>query len=102
LLRSRRRYLLVEVTGTQGEVSAEAFENAVSRVLARLGGWLALAEAEIRVLKPRAGPGRFILRCSHKRLPTVLLALTLLREIDGQRVSALVVRASGTVKGVRG
>ncbi len=102
MLRSRRRYLLVEISGPQGEVSAEALENAVSGVLARLGGWVALAEAEIRVLKPRAGQGRFIVRCSHRRLPTVLLALTLLREIDGQRASALVVRVSGTVKGVLG
>ncbi|GEM_PF-797965 len=98
MLRSKKRYLLVEVVGAAGDVSREAMEDAVARSVDMLGGWKALAEAELRVFKPRGWTGRFIVRCSLKQIPTVLLALTLIREIEGRPAAALVSKYSGTIK----
>jgi RNase P/RNase MRP subunit POP5 len=102
LLRSKKRYLHVEVVGPAGDVSRDVMEDAVSRAVSMLGGWIALAEAELRVLKPRGWTGRFIARCSLRQMPTVLLALTLIREIEGRPVAVLVTRSSGTIKKLLG
>lgn len=98
LLRSRKRYLLVEVVEPAGDISREAMEDALSRMVSTLGGWMTLAEAELRVLKPRGWIDRFIVRCNHKQTSTVLLAITLVKEIEGKPGAVLVVRSSGTIR----
>ena len=102
MLRSKKRYLLVEVVGPAGDASRDLMEDTISRVVGMLGGWIALAEAELRVFKPRGWTGRFIVRCSLKQMPTVLLALTLIREIEGRPAAALVTKSSGTIKKLLG
>ncbi len=101
MLRAKRRYLMVRVVPPSVQVTADELRQAVAGELARLGGWLALAEAGISVRRAGKEGDGFILRCSLKSVPLVLHALTFVKSLKGERVRLDVTGMSGTIKCLR-
>jgi RNase P/RNase MRP subunit POP5 len=101
LLRAKKRYLMVRISPQSLQVTPDELREAVAGELSKLGGWLALAEAGISVRRTGRDGGKFILRCSLKSIPLVLLALTTVQSLKGERVRLDVTGISGTIKGLR-
>ncbi|GBC70317.1 hypothetical protein HRbin02_00081 [Candidatus Calditenuaceae archaeon HR02] len=99
--RVKKRYLMVRVVPPSVQVTPEELRQTVARELERLGGWLALAEAGISVRRAGKAADEFMLRCSLKSVPLVLLALTMVQGLKEERVRLDVTGMSGTIKGLR-
>lgn len=98
--RVKRRYLLIKAVSEGPVIAPEELRQRVLEELERIGGWLARAEAAVTVKRKEASSGKFILKCSLKSLPVVLLATTMVGEVGGKRVRLDVLRISGTIKGL--
>lgn len=99
--RGKERYLMVRVVPPNVQVTPDELRQAVTGELARLGGWLTLAEAGISIRRAGKEVGEFMLRCSLKSVPLVLLALTMVKGLKGERVRLDVTGISGTIKGLK-
>jgi len=97
---SPRRYLLVKLFG-HGRVSAEALEQNAHRSFENLLGRLGAAEAGARMVGFDEAGGLAVFRCSSAFTEKLRAALALMTHINGAPVSAIVIRSSGTIKGLR-
>ncbi|MDW8072651.1 MAG: Rpp14/Pop5 family protein [Nitrososphaerota archaeon] len=100
LPRVKRRYLLVRLVPAGVQVAPEELRQQIVEELLKIGGWVSLAEAGLSIRRYERGC-EFLLRCSLRSLPIVLLALTMVRRVGGENVRLDVLRVGGTIKGLK-
>lgn len=94
VFKQRRRYVLISDIQKFG---GNAVEKAVKDSFTRLYGLNGLASSGLR----RIHSGRMhVFSCSHEWLPKLVLAVSLTREIEGQKAVLKTIRVSGTVRAV--
>ena len=98
-MRRKRRYLAISVRppdSVDGQKAFEAIRNAVRTLFGEFG----LLASDLRLVR---GEGhRIVVRCSSDQTWNVVLAATLVSEVDGKKVALDVVRVSGTLRKVKG
>ncbi len=97
-MRRRRRYLLFRVRPPDAVTGQRAFD-ALKGSVKSLFGEFGLLLSDLRLL--REDRGLFVVRCSLGQVWKVVLAATVLDEVDGRRVALDVVRISGTLRKIR-
>jgi ribonuclease P/MRP protein subunit POP5 len=96
---SRQRYLLVTFFA-DSDLSAKAVEQNAHRSFENLLGRLGAAEAHVRMVGFDETRSRAVFRCRSAFTEKLRAALALMTQIDGNPVSAVVFRSSGTIKGL--
>ncbi len=97
-MRRRRRYLLVRVRPPDAVTGQRAFD-ALKGSVKSLFGEFGLLLSDLRLLREERG--LFVARCSLGQVWKVVLAATVLEEVDGRRVALDVVRISGTLRKIK-
>jgi len=94
LLHLKRRYLLAEPSR---EVDGEVVFNAVRKVFERFYGVDDLAKSGLKRIKI---DGSLVFSCYIDFLPRLILALTLVRNVNHGKIVLKTIRVSGTLKGL--
>ncbi len=97
-MRRKRRYLLVRVRPHDAVTGQRAFDALRGSVRALFGEFGFLL-SDLRLLREERG--LIVLRCSLVQVWKVVLAATLLDEVDGRRVALDVVRVSGSLRRIK-
>lgn len=97
-LRNKKRYILCRVRSSSSGINAATLHSAIMNKISELYGWGGRAIAGLKVWQHKDRQNHFILRCSLRGLPQVLTGVTLLTNINHERVAIDVLRISGTIK----
>ncbi len=97
-LRSRKRYIAFRII-SEKPVDGRMLARAIAENMLRLFGECFAVGSNLR-LEYFDGE-RGILRCSRESLEKVMIALTLLTEVEGVRVLPLTLGVSGTIRSCR-
>ncbi|MCS6784802.1 MAG: Rpp14/Pop5 family protein [Candidatus Caldarchaeum sp.] len=92
VFKSRKRYIMVN--GIKANSSHEV-ESAVKEVFGRLFGLEGLSLSGLRTVHLGKLP---VFSCNHDWTPKVILALSLVRQIEGKKTVLKTVKISGTIK----
>ncbi|MEM2914626.1 MAG: Rpp14/Pop5 family protein [Candidatus Bathyarchaeia archaeon] len=99
-MRSRRRYIAVEIDNEQ-TVNGQDFYDAVYMNILRLFGEYGVSQTEPVLIEYDARMKRAILRCSHKGLDSAKAAIVAVTSIKNEKAAAHILLVSGTVKTLR-
>lgn len=99
-MRRKRRYLAVRILHEQ-PLPATAIINTLRDLIARLFGSVTLSEARILPLHAVPDQSIVVIGCDAQYYDLVRGTLSLIHELEGQRVGIDVVKASGTIRGLR-
>lgn len=94
-LRDRKRYIAFKII-CEKEVDGQMFAKALEDKVVELFGEIALADCKISLEYFSNCKG--IIKCKRENVDKVLMALTLLTEIDGFKVLPITVGTSGTIR----
>ncbi len=91
-MREKRRYLLVEAS--EAVAHAHDFEHALSVQILRCVGELGYHTISPKIVKV-ASPTLFVIRTRARGLRTLVLALALIKRLDGRHVAFYTLKTSG-------
>lgn len=97
-MKNKKRYILCRVRSSSSSISAATLYLAIMNKISEIYGWGGRAIAGLKVWQHRDRQNYFILRCSLRGLPHVLTGVTLLTNINHERVAIDVLRISGTIR----
>ncbi len=100
VLRERKRYLAFEILSEKGIESIGAVAKAVWKNTLSYIGELGCSEAGIMILEDKYNKKRQrgLIRVNHKSMDRLRATLTMIDQIDGQKVLVRSVGASGILK----
>lgn len=90
MMRPKHRYILVESTVENSQAKAS-----LPRALLAELGTVQYARATPRILEIQ---GRIVVRCSLEGFDSMMVALSLIRELDRKKAAFYTLKASGTIK----
>jgi len=99
-LKKKKRYLVFRVISSK-RIGTKALEEKVKKTFAALYGSPSLEESGLLLAYYDEGSGYGILRVFHAWKSKALLALSLIREVDGADALVVPLRATGTVKSAK-
>ena len=98
--RGPQRYLLVKFFG-RDPLSAKVVERAVHRSIEDMLGQLGSAELRTRMISFEETDSKGVFRCNSRSVEKLRAVLALMTHVDSSPVAAIVVRSSGTIKGLK-
>jgi RNase P/RNase MRP subunit POP5 len=95
-----KRYILVKVSSHQ-PIAAPSFEAAMVASVRRLFGDFGLSLIDPKVIRFDVNRSEAIVSCNAEGIENLQAALGLISEPPGSEITALTIRVSGTIKGIR-
>lgn len=100
MARESHRYLLVRFFAG-GHISGKTVQESVQRSVEEMLGQFGSVELKARMISFDDGERKAVFRCNSRSLEKLRAALALMTHMDGCPVAALVLRSSGTIKGLK-
>ena len=94
------RYLLVKIVANRG-LTKKAFSESLTSSLEHLFGQIGLAEISPKVVSYDQECSTALVKCSREGVQKLRATLALVTEIENSPAAAFVLRASGTIRGLR-
>lgn len=101
-LKVKKRYLLCRVRASSGSITASQLYSVVVSKLCELYGWNGKAVAGLKTWQIKDRQNYFILKCSLRGLPYLLMSITLVSKLNNEWIAIDVLRISGTIKALLG
>jgi RNase P/RNase MRP subunit POP5 len=95
-----RRYVLVRVL-SKSTLSAEQFEAAFTNSIRLHFGEFGLARIAPRLVRFDSGKSEAIVACNREGTEDLQAAIGLISDIPEAKITAITIRVSGTIKGLR-
>jgi RNase P/RNase MRP subunit POP5 len=99
-IRSRRRYIAVDIDNEQ-TIDGQDFFDAVYMNVLRLFGEYGASQTELALIEYNSRTKQAILRCSHKGLDLVKAAIVAITTIKNEKATVHILLVSGTLKTLR-
>jgi RNase P/RNase MRP subunit POP5 len=96
----RKRYLLVKAM-SERPISAQLFEAALIGSIRRLFGDFGLARIDPKVVRFNTASLEAVVACNSERAEDLQAAIGLISDTPESTITALTLRVSGTIKGLR-
>lgn len=98
--RGSQRYLLVRFLASE-PITERVAQQAVYRSIEEMFGSFGSAEISARMVSFDEASAHGVFRCKTGSVERLRAALALMTHIDGSSVAAMVLRSSGTIKGLK-
>ncbi|MCS7142556.1 MAG: Rpp14/Pop5 family protein [Aigarchaeota archaeon] len=96
-MRGKKRYLRLRLrSDVQVNPTVTDIYNTIASVILTLGGWIGFSQTGLKVWKMRGEPQNYVVRCSKRSLPLVLLATAMVTKIGDIGCALDVQRISGS------
>ena len=99
MIRPGSRYLLVRIISIE-PISVQTFDRTVDRMVEESFGKFGSAEMKVRMIGLNAESDRAVVRCAQGSVEKLRTALAMISRVDGQPAAAMVLRSSGTIRGL--
>ncbi len=96
-MKEKRRYILVKYSGRVAQEAAQEFEHGLYRELLKMLGELHYADANPKLAK-MLEDGYFVLRSSLSGAGDCILALSMIKKLNGEDAFFYTIKSSGTIK----
>ncbi len=97
-LKVKKRYLLCRVRISSGSITASQLYSVIMNKLCELYGWNGKAVTSLKTWQIKDRQNYFILKCSLRGLPYLLITTTLVNKLNNEWIAIDVLRISGTIK----
>ena len=97
----RNRYILFKIMSENSGFSKEDLMKAIWKSIWNLFGLKIANKIGLWLLEVDFNKNYGILRCSHKTKEHVISAITLIKEVSGNRLILSPVKTSGTIRGIK-
>jgi len=98
--RRGRRYLLVRFLA-KDQVSEQAVESAVAASVSQMFGRFGVAQMNVRLIGLDSAGDKAVLRCASESVERLRAALGMILEVNQHPAAAMVLRSSGTIRGLK-
>ena len=96
-MKEKRRYILVKYSGGVAQEAAQEFEHGLYRELLKMLGELHYADANPKLAK-MLEDGYFVQRSSLSGASDCILALSMIKKLNGEDAFFYTIKSSGTLK----
>jgi ribonuclease P/MRP protein subunit POP5 len=98
-LRERKRYILFK-TISEEPINYDLFKNLLNSTILKFYGELTFGRFSFKFLDERWNEKEQIgiIKCNHKFVPNIIVALGLLQRIGESRINVKILKISGTIK----
>jgi RNase P/RNase MRP subunit POP5 len=86
---------------TKSPVSAHIVDEAVVRSAEQMFGKFGVAEMKARLIGLDRAGGKAVFRCALGSVEKLRAALAMISQVNGQAAAAMVIRSSGTIRGLK-
>jgi len=97
MMRPKSRYILVESSVQIEAANAQQFERQLYEALLRSIGELSYHEANPRIMK-FLNERQFILKCGLQGYKSTILALSMIKRLEGAEIAFYTIKSSGTIR----